>query len=96
MPVHKVAGGYQWGSKGKVYKSKADAEKQGRAAFANGYRGDAAKSAHQISMEALVNGGLDAPMGGDAPGMLDCPIDGDGTQEELFLTDDLSKPIDGG
>jgi hypothetical protein len=39
MPVHKVKGGYQWGSKGKVYPTKAQAEKQGRAAYANGYTG---------------------------------------------------------
>jgi hypothetical protein len=38
VPVRKVAGGYKWGSKGKVYKSKAAAERQGRAAYANGYR----------------------------------------------------------
>ena len=31
MPVRKVKGGYQWGSKGKVYKSKKKALKQGRA-----------------------------------------------------------------
>lgn len=31
MPVRKVAGGYKWGTKGKIYKSKAKAEKQGRA-----------------------------------------------------------------
>lgn len=35
MPVHKVKGGYQWGSKGKVYKSKSLAERQGRAISAN-------------------------------------------------------------
>jgi hypothetical protein len=39
MPVRKVKGGYRWGSKGKVYKSKAKAAKQGRAAYANGYKG---------------------------------------------------------
>ena len=39
MPVKKVKGGYRWGSKGKVYKSKAKAQKQARAAYANGYRG---------------------------------------------------------
>jgi hypothetical protein len=38
MPVRKVKGGYKWGSKGKVYKSKAAAEKQGRAAYASGYK----------------------------------------------------------
>ena len=31
MPVRKVKGGYKWGNTGKVYKSKKDAEKQGRA-----------------------------------------------------------------
>ena len=37
MPVMKVKGGYRWGKKGKVYKSKAEAERQGRAAYASGY-----------------------------------------------------------
>lgn len=31
MPTRKVKGGYQYGKKGKVYKSKAKADKQGRA-----------------------------------------------------------------
>lgn len=31
MPVHKAKGGYRYGKTGKVYKSKAKAEKQGRA-----------------------------------------------------------------
>jgi len=42
MPVHKVKGGYRWGSHGKIYKGKGAKEKaarQGRAAYANGYRG---------------------------------------------------------
>jgi len=38
MPVHKVKGGYKWGSKGKTYKSKSKAAKQGRAAYAAGYK----------------------------------------------------------
>ena len=38
MPVRKVKGGYKWGSRGKVYKRKADAERQGRAAYAHGYK----------------------------------------------------------
>ena len=37
MPVMKVKGGYRWGKKGKVYKTKAEAEKQGRAIKASGY-----------------------------------------------------------
>lgn len=31
MPVRKVKGGYKWGSVGKTYKTKAKAERQGRA-----------------------------------------------------------------
>ena len=37
MPVHKVKGGYRWGKTGKVYKTKAAAERQGRAIYASGY-----------------------------------------------------------
>lgn len=40
MPVRPTNGGYQWGSKGKVYKgpgAKKKAAKQGRAAYAHGY-----------------------------------------------------------
>ena len=43
MPVHKVPGGYQWGNHGKVYKTKAEAERQGRAAYAHGYKGGGKK-----------------------------------------------------
>lgn len=39
MPVRKVKGGYKWGSKGKVYKDRASAVRQGQAAHASGYRG---------------------------------------------------------
>jgi len=38
MPVRKVKGGYRWGSTGKVYKTKAQAEKQGKAIRASGYK----------------------------------------------------------
>ena len=31
MPVRKIKGGYRYGTKGKIYKEKEDAEKQGRA-----------------------------------------------------------------
>jgi hypothetical protein len=37
VPVRKVKGGYRWGNSGKIYKRKADAEKQGRAIYASGY-----------------------------------------------------------
>ena len=43
MPVHKVKGGWQWGNHGKVYPDKASAEKQGQAAYANGYKGEGGK-----------------------------------------------------
>ena len=39
MPVRRVRNGYQWGSSGKVYKTKAEAERQGRAIYASGYKG---------------------------------------------------------
>lgn len=39
MPVRKVQGGFKWGKAGKVYPTKADAEKQGRAIKASGYKG---------------------------------------------------------
>jgi hypothetical protein len=35
MPVRKVKGGYRYGKTGKVYKSRAKAERQGRAIKAN-------------------------------------------------------------
>lgn len=35
MPVKKVKGGYKYGSTGKVYPTRAQAEKQGRAIQAN-------------------------------------------------------------
>lgn len=39
MPVRKVPGGYQWGKSGKVYPTKQQAEQQGRAIYASGYKG---------------------------------------------------------
>jgi len=39
MPVRKVKGGYRWGTSGKIYKTKKQAERQGRAIRAAGYRG---------------------------------------------------------
>lgn len=38
MPVHKVPGGYKWGSTGKVYPTREQAERQARAVYASGYR----------------------------------------------------------
>lgn len=38
MPVKKVKGGWKWGKSGKTYKTKAKANKQGRAAYASGYK----------------------------------------------------------
>jgi hypothetical protein len=46
MPVRKVKGGYQWGTSGKIFKgkdAKKKAEEQGRAAYANGYKGKGGK-----------------------------------------------------
>tara|TARA_Y100001951_G_scaffold79694_1_gene67553 strand:+ start:1557 stop:1691 length:135 start_codon:yes stop_codon:yes gene_type:complete len=38
MPIKKTKGGYKWGSKGKTYPSKKGAQKQAKAAYANGYK----------------------------------------------------------
>jgi|TARA_S200002703_G_C3592466_1_gene181965 hypothetical protein len=38
MPVTKVKGGYRWGKSGKIYKTKKQAERQGRAIYASGYK----------------------------------------------------------
>lgn len=34
----KVKGGYRWGKTGKIYKTKKEAEKQGKAIYASGYK----------------------------------------------------------
>lgn len=38
MPAHKVKSGWRWGSSGKVYPTKKEAEEQGRAIYASGYK----------------------------------------------------------
>lgn len=38
MPVRKVQGGYQWGKSGKVYPTRTQAERQGRAIIASGWK----------------------------------------------------------
>ena len=38
MPVRKVKGGYRWGSSGKIYQTKRQAQRQARAIYAAGYR----------------------------------------------------------
>jgi len=40
MPIKRVRGGYKWGERGKVYKTRAGAERQARAAYASGYTGN--------------------------------------------------------
>jgi len=37
MPVNKVSSGYRWGQSGKIYPTKSQAQRQGRAAYASGY-----------------------------------------------------------
>lgn len=57
MPVQKVKGGYRWGDSGKVYKRRADAERQGRAIEASKTRrmavgGSAAKEKEYTAAKA--------------------------------------------
>jgi len=58
MPVRKVQGGYRWGQSGKVYPTEAQAERQGRAAYASGYKG-------------YQDGGIVDVTQGDDPSMVD-------------------------
>jgi SPP1 gp7 family putative phage head morphogenesis protein len=50
MPVHKVKGGYKWGQHGHVYKSKAGAERQARAIYANGWHEDDKAIARRLAL----------------------------------------------
>ena len=43
MPIKKVLAGFKWGNKGKVYPTRAQAEKQAAAAYASGYKEDKPK-----------------------------------------------------
>ena len=38
MPIRKDKGGYKWGSSGKVYPTRKQAEEQAKAAYASGYK----------------------------------------------------------
>jgi hypothetical protein len=38
MPIKKTSGGYKWASRGKVYSTRAGAERQAKAAYASGYK----------------------------------------------------------
>lgn len=44
MPVHKTKGGYKYGSSGKTYPTKAQAERQGRAIKASQNRQSSSSS----------------------------------------------------
>jgi len=46
MPIRKVKGGFKWGSKGKVYATRAGAQRQAGAAYASGY-GQSKKTARK-------------------------------------------------
>lgn len=55
MPTHKVKGGYKWGKSGKVYPTKKQADAQGRAIYANGWRENKKNENYlnEIILEAL-------------------------------------------
>jgi hypothetical protein len=44
MPVHKVQGGWQWGTTGKVYPTRRQAAAQADAIYASGYKEQFGKS----------------------------------------------------
>lgn len=60
MPVHSTTlpgggSGYQWGKHGHKYASKADAERQARAIYANGYTGDDPDSGWNATGNAITS-----------------------------------------
>lgn len=57
MPVRRVKGGYKWGSHGHVYKTRAGAERQARAIYAAGWRGDDNRAARRVKAQALYLAG---------------------------------------
>lgn len=64
MPTHKVKGGYQWGKHGKIYPTKAQADKQGRAIYASGWREESTESIDSIITE-ITNRVIDRIKNGD-------------------------------
>jgi hypothetical protein len=46
--------GHKWGGQGKCYRSRAAAERQAEAAYAHGYKGDAANDAAPLGVAAGV------------------------------------------
>jgi len=54
MPVHKVKGGYKWGKSGKIYPTKAGADRQARAIYASGYREGGKKPKKQSDRPAKM------------------------------------------
>jgi hypothetical protein len=63
MPVHETTlpgggHGYQWGKHGHKYASKAGAERQARAIYANGYTGDNPQATIADSLRSMPKAGL--------------------------------------
>jgi tRNA splicing endonuclease len=54
MPIKKVKGGFKYGNRGKVYKTRAGAEKQAAAIHASGYK----EEKEPKSMRQAVEGGI--------------------------------------
>lgn len=54
MPTHKVGNCYQWGKHGKVYPTKAQADKQGRAIYANGWKNKVNEEKNIIDMKRTI------------------------------------------
>ena len=54
MPTHKVKGGYKWGKSGKVYPTKKQADKQGQAIYASGWRENKEYCNNNLYMKRVV------------------------------------------
>lgn len=55
MPTHKVKGGYKWGKHGKVYPTKPQADKQGQAIYASGWRESIDNTISSVLNEVIKN-----------------------------------------
>ena len=63
MPIRKVSGGYKWGKSGKVYPTKAGAQKQAQAAYASGYKNGGPVAGKYGGMKGIAGIAARTPMG---------------------------------
>ena len=63
MPIKKVSGGYKWGKSGKIYPTKAGAQKQAQAAYASGYKNGGPVAGKYGGMKGIAGIAAMTPVG---------------------------------